>query len=259
MIKRKDYLLKISKKIRIKNLQISNAAKSSHIGSSLSIVEILLILYKFFVKKKNIFILSKGHACLAYYCILNKFGFVSSNQLNSYGQNNSVLMAHVSHKVPGVEFSTGSLGHGLPYATGKALAEKINFTNNRVYVLISDGELNEGTTWESLLFASFHKLDNLFIIIDYNKIQSLDYTKNILKIEPLKKKLSSFGCNVKNINGHNFDQIYNSLIKITKNKPTVLIANTIKGKGVKYMENKILWHYKFPDQEQMQRAVRDLK
>jgi transketolase len=222
-------------------------------------VEILLVLYKFFVKKKNIFILSKGHACLAYYCILNKFGFVSLNQLNSYGKNNSILMAHVSHKVPGVEFSTGSLGHGLPYATGKALAEKINFTKNRVYVLISDGELNEGTTWESLLFASFHKLDNLFIIIDYNKIQSLDYTKNILKIEPLKKKLSSFGCNVKNINGHNFDQIYNSLIKIRKNKPTVLIADTIKGKGIKYMENKILWHYKFPDQEQMQRAVRDLK
>ena len=125
--------------------------------------------------------------------------------------------------------------------------------------MISDGELNEGTTWESLLFASFHKLDNLFIIIDYNKIQSLNFTKNILKIEPLKKKLSSFSCNVKNIDGHNFNQIYISLLKRKKNKPTVLIANTIKGKGVKYMENKILWHYKFPDEKQLQKAIKELK
>lgn len=259
MIKKKNFLLKISKKIRIKILKISNLAKSSHIGSSLSIVEILLVIYKFFIKKKNVFILSKGHACLAYYCILNKFGYVSLKQLNSFGKNNSLLMGHASHKVPGIEFSTGSLGHGLPYATGRALAEKLDNTNNRVYVLISDGELNEGTTWESLLFASFHKLDNLFIIIDYNKIQSTNFTKNILKIEPLKKKLNSFGCNVKNINGHNFNQIYISLLTIKKNKPTVLIANTIKGKGIKYMENKILWHYKFPDDEQMLQAIKELK
>ena len=182
MIKKKIFLLKISKKIRIKILKISNLAKSSHIGSSLSIVEILLVIYKFFIKKKNVFILSKGHACLAYYCILNKFGYVSLKQLNSFGKNNSLLMGHASHKVPGIEFSTGSLGHGLPYATGRALAEKLDNTNNRVYVLISDGELNEGTTWESLLFASFHKLDNLFIIIDYNKIKSTNFTKNILNI-----------------------------------------------------------------------------
>ena len=259
MIKKKIFLLKISKKIRIKILKISNLAKSSHIGSSLSIVEILLVIYKFFIKKKNVFILSKGHACLAYYCILNKFGYVSLKQLNSFGKNNSLLMGHASHKVPGIEFSTGSLGHGLPYATGRALAEKLDNTNNRVYVLISDGELNEGTTWESLLFASFHKLDNLFIIIDYNKIQSTNFTKNILKIEPLKKKLNSFGCNVKNINGHNLNQIYISLLTIKKNKPTILIANTIKGKGIKYMENKILWHYKFPDDEQMRQAIKELK
>jgi len=259
MIKKNFFLLNTSKEIRLKILEISNLAKSSHIGSSLSIVEILLVLYKFFIKKKNVFILSKGHACLAYYCILSKFGYISSKQLNSYGKNNSILMAHVSHKVPGVEFSTGSLGHGLPYAVGKALAEKIDNTNNRVYVLISDGELNEGTTWESLLFASFHKLDNLFIIIDYNKIQSTDFTKNILNIEPLKKKLSSLGCNIKNIDGHNLNQIYISLKTKKKNKPTILIANTIKGKGVKYMENKILWHYKFPDYEQLQQAIKELQ
>ena len=249
----------IAKEIRKKILKLSNVAKSSHVGSSLSIVEILLILYKFFIKKKNTFILSKGHACLAYYCILQKFGYISNKILNSYGKNNTILSAHVSHKVRGVEFSTGSLGHGLPYATGRALAEKINKTNNKIYVLISDGELNEGTTWESLLFASFHKLDNLIVIIDYNKIQSLDLTKNILKLEPLKEKFKSFNCNIKNINGHDFNQIYKSLFVSKNKKPTVIIANTIKGKGVKYMEGKILWHYKSPNKQELDLAISELK
>jgi len=255
----KKIILKIAKSIRIKILELSNKAKSSHIGSSLSVVEILLVLYKFFIKKKNIFILSKGHACLVYYCILNKFRYINLKTLNSYGKNNSILMSHVSHKVPGVEFSTGSLGHGLPYATGRALAEKINFTNNTVYVLISDGELNEGTTWESLLFATFNKLDNLCIIIDYNKIQSLDFTKNILKLEPLRKKFQSFGCNVKNINGHNFIQIYKSFFVRKNKKPTVIIANTIKGKGVSFMENSISWHYKYPNLKELEVAIKEIQ
>ena len=138
---------------------------------------------------------------------------LSKKTLDTYGKNNSNLMSHVSHKVKGVEFSTGSLGHGLPYAVGKALGEKIKGSKNKVYVLISDGELNEGTTWESLLFASFHKLDNLFVIIDYNKIQSLDFVKNVMKIEPLNKKINSFNCNVKTIDGHNINKIFQSLKK----------------------------------------------
>ena len=249
----------IAKEIRIKILQLSNTAKSSHIGSSLSIVEILVVLYKFFIKKKNIFILSKGHACLAYYCVLQKFGYISNKILKSYGKNDTILSAHVSHKVPGVNFSTGSLGHGLPYATGRALSEKINKTNSKIFVLISDGELNEGTTWESLLFAAHHKLDNLIIIIDYNKIQSLDFIKNVLKLEPLNKKFKSFGCNVKNIDGHSFNQIYESFLVKKNKKPTVIIANTIKGKGVSFMENSILWHYKFPNEKELDVAIRQLK
>lgn len=249
----------IAKQVRIKILQLSNKAKSSHVGSCLSIVEILVVLYKNFINKKNIFILSKGHACLAYYCVLQKFGFFSNKILNSYGKNNTILLSHVSHKVPGVQFSTGSLGHGLPYATGRALAEKINKTNNKIFLLISDGELNEGTTWESLLFAAHHQLDNLIIIIDYNKIQSLDFTKNVLKLEPLNKKFQSFGCNVRNINGHNFHQIYKSLLIKKNKKPTVIIANTIKGKGVNYMENSILWHYKFPNEKELSDALKQLK
>jgi transketolase len=191
--------------------------------------------------------------------VLQKFGHFSNKTLNSYGKNNTILLSHVSHKVPGVEFSTGSLGHGLPYATGRALAEKINITNNKIFVLISDGELNEGTTWESLLFASFHKLDNLIIIIDYNKIQSLDFTKNILKLEPLRKKFQSFGCNVKNINGHNFIQIYKSFFVRKNKKPTVIIANTIKGKGVSFMENSISWHYKYPNLKELEVAIKEIQ
>jgi len=249
----------IAKQIRTRIVKLSNSAKSSHIGSSLSIVEILVVLYKFFINKKNIFILSKGHACLAYYCVLQKFGYLSVKILKSYGQNNTILLSHVSHKVPGVDFSTGSLGHGLPYATGRALAEKINKTNNKIFVLISDGELNEGTTWESLLFAAHHKLDNLIIIVDYNKIQSLDFTKNVLKLEPLNKKFKSFGCNVKKINGHNFNQIYRSFSLKKNKKPTIIIANTIKGKGVSFMENSILWHYRFPNKNELNIALKELK
>jgi transketolase len=248
----------LSNNIRKQILKIANSAKSSHVGSSLSIVDILIVLYKFFLKK-NIFILSKGHACLSLYCVLQRFNYITYKVLKSFGKNNSILLSHVSHKVPGVEFSTGSLGHGLPYAVGRALAEKINKKKRKIYVLLSDGELNEGTTWESLLFASFHKLDNLIIIVDYNKIQSLDFTKNILQLEPLNKKFTSFGCFVKIIDGHNYDQIYKSLLCKNKNKPYVIIANTIKGKGVKFMEHTVLWHYKSPDDKELSAAIRELK
>ena len=129
-------LKSVANEIRCKVLKLSNAARSSHVGSSLSIIEILVVLYKFFIKKKNIFILSKGHACLALYCILNKFKYFSDKILETYGKNNTILLSHISHKVPGVDFSTGSLGHGLPYAVSRALAEKINKTNNKIFVLI---------------------------------------------------------------------------------------------------------------------------
>ena len=137
------------------------------------------------------------------------------------------------------------MGHGLPVATGMALANKILKKKEKVFVLLSDGELNEGSNWESILFASHHRLNNLVIIVDYNKIQSLDFVKKTINLEPIKKKFDAFGCDVVSINGHNFKQINNSLKKKT-NKPLVIIANTIKGKGISFMENKVLWHYKPP-------------
>ena len=250
---------KLIKNIRVNILKKTYEANSSHIGSCYSIVEILYVLYFLKLKKKDTFILSKGHAALAQYCTLFEKKILSKASLDSYGKNNTTLMGHASHKVKGVEFSTGSLGHGLPYAVGRALGEKINKSKNKIYVLISDGELNEGTTWESLLFASFHKLDNLFIIIDYNKIQSLDFVKKVLKIEPLKKKLISFNCNVSQIDGHNINQIIKSLNSKNNNKPNIIIANTIKGKGVKFMENTILWHYASPNKKELGDALKDLK
>ena len=249
---------RIIKDIRKNILKLSYKAKSSHIGSCLSIVEILAVLYHNILKKKDRFILSKGHAALALYCTLYQKKYISLKTLNSFGSNKTILMNHVSHKVNGVEFSTGSLGHGLPVAIGKAIKFKINKEKNKVYVLMSDGEINEGTTWEGLLFASHHKLDNLNIIIDYNKIQSMDFVKKVINIEPLKSKFLSFGCNVKIINGHNITAINNALIRSAKNKPNVIIANTVKGKGVSFMENNNLWHYKNPNLEELKRSLLEI-
>ena len=245
--------------IRSNILNLTFKAKSSHIGSCLSIVEILVALYFGVLKKNDRFILSKGHAALALYSTLFEKKIISKKIFNSFGENKTLLMNHVSNKVNGVEFSTGSLGHGLPVSVGKALKFKSNKEKNKVYVLMSDGEINEGTTWESLLFANHHKLDNLNIIIDYNKIQSMDFVSKVMKIEPLKQKLQSFGCKVYEANGHSVKQLSKLLKKKVINKPKVIIANTIKGKGVSFMENNNLWHYKNPNQEQLQVALKEIE
>ncbi len=255
----KNYLF-VSKNVRKKILKISHLAQSAHIASALSIVDIISILYLKIINKnfKNTFILSKGHACLAHYCLLNEIGIISYKTLKSYGKNDSILMSHSSHKVKGVELSTGSLGHGLPVATGIAMSNLMQKKKEKVFVLLSDGELNEGSNWESILFASHHKLKNLVVIIDYNKIQSLDFVKNTIKLDPLKKKFLSFGCTVVSINGHNHKQIFNALKKKTQ-KPLVIIANTIKGKGVSFMENKVLWHYKPPNKYELEKGLKELE
>ena len=249
----------IAKRIRRKILYISHKSKSAHIGSALSIVDLIIVIYfKFMKKKSNTFILSKGHACLGHYCLLNELNYFSNKKLETYGKNNTILMSHSSHKVPGVEISTGSLGHGLPIAAGVALSYKIKkLKNKKVFVLMSDGELNEGSNWESFLFVSHKNLNNLTIIIDYNKIQSLDFTNKTIKLEPLNKKFQAFGFSVIDIDGHNFTEIYKALIQKTK-KPKIIIANTVKGKGISFMENKILWHYKSPDENELKKGIEEL-
>jgi transketolase len=243
------------KKIRQKILELTYKTNSAHVASNLSIVDILLVIYKNFVRKKNKneFILSKGHACLSYYVILNFFGYISDKKLNTFGKNNTELMSHISHKVPGVVFSTGSLGHGLPFSVGKAFINK----QKKIYCLISDGEINEGSNWEAFMFVSHHKLSNLKIIIDCNKIQSLDYVKNVIDLEPLEDKFKSFGYHVSRIDGHNHNKLKNTLNIKTK-KPHIIIADTIKGKGVKFMQNSVLWHYKPPNKMQLDEAIKKL-
>ena len=235
---------KIIKNIRTNILNLTFKAQSSHIGSCLSIVEILAVLYIKVLKKNDRFILSKGHAALALYCTLYEKKLISFKTLNTFGSNKTALMNHVSHKVNGVEFSTGSLGHGLPIAVGKALKFKINKENKKVFVLLSDGEMNEGTTWEGLLFASHHNLNNLNIIIDYNKIQSIKSIKKTLNLEPLKKKWEAFGWKVLEVDGHNHKKIFEILKNTNQKKPMCVICHTVKGKGVEFMENNNLWHYR---------------
>ena len=246
---------KISREIRKTLLEITSLKKAGHIASNLSIVDILVVLYKDFVKKnnKNQFILSKGHACLSAYCVLSYFKYFSKSLLNSFGDNNTVMMCHISHKVPGVKISTGSLGHGLPIAAGKAFANR----KIQIFVLLSDGELNEGSNWEALLFIAHHNLKNIKIIIDSNKIQSIDFVKNVIKMEPMSEKFRSFGFFVSSINGHSHKQIYQSLNK-KNSKPHIIIANTTKGKGVGFMENSVLWHYKPPNKEELELAIKKL-
>jgi transketolase len=245
-------------------------SKASHIGSALSIADILAVLYFDLMRiypespnneNRDILILSKGHACVSVYATLGLKGFFDLIELDTYGQNGSKFMNHISHKVPGVEFSTGSLGHGLPYATGIALGKKMKKVENQVIVILGDGELDEGSNWEALLFASHHELDNLTIVIDYNNLQSLTTVNDTINLEPLVDKFIAFGCSVFSVDGHDHLELYEVLKSSFDNKnlkPHVIIANTIKGKGVSYMENKVKWHYSTPNQDELIMALKEI-
>ncbi len=254
--------------LRKKSLEMVFNAKASHIGSALSIADIIAVLYGNVLKfdSQNIndpnrdrFILSKGHACVVVYAALVETGFFPVDDLKTYGEDFSILMNHISHKVPGVEFSTGALGHGLPYSVGKALRAKMRKDNWRVFVLLSDGEMDEGSNWEALMFAAHHQLDNLCIIIDYNKLQSLDTVEKTLNLEPLQDKLDAFGCYTKIVDGHDHKQLHKAFSQRAEGKPTAVIANTIKGKGVSFMEGQVNWHYKNPSLEQLLQAIEELE
>jgi transketolase len=255
-------------KIRKNALRMVHRAKASHIASALSITDILAVLYGDIMRfdpadedciSRDRFILSKGHACVAVYSTLAEVGIIPKTQLETYGDDFSWLMNHISHKVAGVEFSTGSLGHGLPFGVGKALAAKVRGETWRTFVLLSDGEMDEGSNWEALMFAAHHKLANLTAIIDYNKLQSLDTVANTLGLEPLGDKLRAFGWSVHEIDGHDHQMLSIALARISDEKPTVVVAHTIKGKGISFMENRVEWHYKNPNDEQLAKALAELE
>lgn len=255
--------------IRIDILRMVYRARASHVASCLSTVDVLAVLYGAAMSwrpsepawpDRDRFILSKGHAAAALYATLANIGAIPRVDLESYAADGSSYMAHASHQVAGVEFSTGSLGHGLPFAAGKALAAKKLGVAWRTFVLLSDGELDEGSNWEAFMFAAHHRLDNLVAIVDYNKWQSLAKVSDTLGLEPLADKLSAFGWTVREVDGHDHAQLHQVLAATPweAGKPCMVIAHTVKGKGVSFMEDCIEWHYRSPDRDQLERALAEL-
>jgi len=259
----------LAKAIRLNAVKMVSVGNSSHIGSILSCADILAVLYGSILKvdpkkpdweKRDRFILSKGHAGAGVYAALAETGFFSVDMLKDHYKNGSIFSGHVSHKgVPGVEISTGSLGHGLGVSAGMAYAANLAKQDHRTYVLLSDGECDEGSNWEAILFASHHKLANLTVIIDYNKLQSLKTTEETLALEPFASKWDSFGWDVVEVNGHNHDDLISALSKTSSTKPSCVIAHTVKGKGVSFMENKVLWHYRSPQDKEFHDAISELE
>ena len=220
-----------------------------HIGPAMSMIEILRVIYDNFLKetkyKRDRFILSKGHGCLALYAILFEKGMLKRKDLDSFGSFKSILGGHPEHFVPGIEFSTGALGHGYPIAAGVAKGLKLKKVNCTVFCLLGDGEINEGSIWETALSVSKHKLNNLITLIDYNKLQSYDFNKVVLNLEPLTDKWKSFGFKVFEADGHNLKDIFNKIYLAKKSKKqSVIIFHTVKGRGIKKAENNRFWHHK---------------
>ncbi len=244
-------------------LYASHYGKEGHIASAFSIIDILFVLYDSVMnlslenleaEDRDFLILSKGHASLAHAAILEEYKFITKKELMSYCSHESILGGHLDRrKVPGVEASTGSLGHGIPMSVGIALASKIKKIHNKVFVIVGDGECNEGTFWESMLLGANHNLDNLFCIIDYNRSND-----RALKLDSLEDKLNAFGWNVEVIDGHSHNEIIHSIKKTSAGSPKAIIANTIKGYGVKNMENNPAWHHKTPSKEELQEMIKEL-
>ena len=257
--------------IKRHGIEMTHISHGSHIGSVLSVADVVAVLYNDvanitpeIVKDENRdrIVLSKGHAGAAIYAALAEKGFFPIEELKTHYADGSRLSGHVSHKgIPGVEISTGSLGHGACMACGIALNAKLDKKDYFIYAITGDGECDEGSIWEMALFASHFKLNQLVVIVDHNKMQSLDFCENTLSLSPFEKKWEAFGWNVYNIDGHNHDEIRNALneAKKSQDKPTVIIANTVKGNGISFMENDILWHYRFPHEgEEYDGAIREL-
>lgn len=259
-----------AKRIRAHALRMVQRTNSSHIGSGLSMADIIAVLYQDVMRvrpqepqwpNRDRFLLSKGHAAAMLYSALHERGFFPRDWLDRYCDFGSPLAGHVTHcKVPGVEVSSGSLGHGLGLACGMALAGKVDKADWRVFVVLSDGECDEGSIWEAAMFAPFHKLGNLTCIVDYNKIQSFGTVAEVLDLEPFADKWRAFGWDVTEVDGHDHSELQSALQPRDFNsKPHLILAHTVKGKGVSFMENKLMWHYKSPTPEQLAQALAEVE
>ncbi|MBN1559580.1 transketolase [candidate division KSB1 bacterium] len=256
-------------KYRIKILACIKQANAGHTGGSLSCIDILNVLYNrildvtpenFDSRNRNHYIQSKGHSVEALYVVLADKGFFPESDLNTYCRHGSHYVGHPTRQVKGIEHNTGALGHGLSFCTGLALGGKMDGRNDKVYTLLGDGELAEGSNWEALLSAAHYKLDNLIAIIDYNKLQITGWTKDVCATDPLEEKFSAFGCSVQHVDGHDVEALTKVLQRVpfAREQPSVIIAHTIKGKGVSFMENNHAWHHHVPTDAEYAVAMQEL-
>ncbi len=253
---------------RIDILNLIYKAKTGHIGGSLSSIDILTALYYHIMDVDKIkagdperdrFVLSKGHSVEGFYSILADKGFFPKEELSTYAQFHTRLACHPTSKIPGVEISTGSLGHGLPVAVGMAIALKRDNRKSHVYVVMGDGEQGEGSVWEAAMAGPAYQLDNLTAVVDRNHLQISGNTESVMCLEPLADRYRSFGWNVVCINGNDFEEIIPALLTRVPGKPTAVISDTVKGKGISFMENQAAWHHKVPTEEQYQQAMEELQ
>lgn len=259
----------IAKDIRKTIYKIAHCAGGGHMGAAFSMADIISVLYFDHVLRydagnpdwedRDKFILSKGHACYALYAALAKAGYFPEEELWHVGKPGSGFGGHPKmHEIPGVEASTGALGHGLSFGIGIAYANKMNHKDSHVYVLIGDGECQEGSIWEGALSAPTLELDNMTVIVDHNKLQAMDKLENIVHMKPFADKWKTFGWNVVEIDGHNYAEIREALLIRQRGIPTLIVANTVKGKGVSFMENVPIWHYRMPNEEELPVLFKDL-
>ena len=255
-------------KLRRHIVRMCSRGGSSHVGSGLSIADIVALLYGEVLRidpanpewsERDRFILSKGHAGACIYAALAERGFFDVDELDRHYQNGSRLSGHVSHKlVPGVELSTGSLGHGLGIGAGMAFNLRRQGGNQQVFVVLSDGECDEGSVWEAAMFAGHHRLANLCAIVDYNKLQSLGRVSDTVNLEPFGAKWRAFGWHALRVDGHDHDALRGAFAERADNRPTCIVADTVKGRGVSFMEDQVLWHYRAPEGEEYAAAMREL-
>jgi len=259
----------LARRIRTHALRMTSRGGGSHVGSVFSCADILAVLYSGIMQVdpaapkspgRDRFVLSKGHAGAGLYAALAERGLFPVEKLLTHYQDGSDLCGHVSHKVPGVDVSTGSLGHGLPIACGMAYSAILRSATHRVFCLLSDGECDEGSTWEATLFAAHHRLSNLTAIVDYNRIQGIAPISQVLELEPLTGKWTAFGWSVREVDGHDHKALRTTLgaVPFVPGKPSCLIAHTVKGKGVSFMEHTVLWHYRVPRGEEFDQAMEEL-
>lgn len=257
-------------KIRRHAIDMVHDAHASHIGGILSCADVVAVLYADVAhydsnnpnwEERDRIILSKGHNGVAIYSALAECGFFPIDDLKKYGQNGSPFSCHISHKkVPGVEVSTGSLGHGICMACGMALDAKLKKKKHKVYVIVGDGECNEGSLWETVMFAAQHKLDNFTVIIDRNDMQAMGFCNDIIDMEPMEEKWSVFGWHSINVaDGSNHDLLKAAFKEDSHGKPKVIVSHTVKGKGVSFMENQLRWHYLDPQGELYDNAVAEIE